>query len=155
LQGSENQKVAAISSDGNWAVGVLSLGLGPTSNKFMQIWDTKSGKPITPQMKIYDDTGYFAINGDGTRIFLISENKVYQWLGSPEGWLYLACQRIWYHPQLRQPEKFMSDHAKVAVARRARGVCERVVDHGLKQQRFDPAHWLTDLAHRIAGKIRG
>jgi WD40 repeat protein len=133
LQGSEGLMGVAISNDGNWIVGSIRDGIGTTSIGSLQMWDAKSGRPITPQIKI-DGMEHLAINGDGSRIVSISGNKVYQLMGSPEGWLYLACRRIWYHPQLRQPEKFMSDHEKIAVARRARGVCERVVGHGLKQQ---------------------
>jgi WD40 repeat protein len=133
LQASEGLMGVAISNDGNWIAGSIRSGNGSTSINYLQIWDAKSGMPITPKMKT-DNMEHLAINGSGSRIFSISGNKVYQLMGSPEGWLYLACRRIWHHPRLRQPEKFMSDHEKIAVARRTRGVCERVVGHGLKQQ---------------------
>ena len=92
-----------------------------------------------------------AISPDGRRIVSgSSDNTLRIWVGSPEGWLVLACQRVWFHPLLKQPQVITNDEEKITAAQRARAVCEGVGRAAMAREGSDPAGWVKGLAQQMA-----
>ncbi|MFM7326174.1 MAG: hypothetical protein ACKO4L_14860, partial [Nodosilinea sp.] len=74
----------------------------------------------------------------------------------PEGWLtmFLACNRLRYHPLLWQPDTITPDPEFIAVAQGAQRACQATWRHIGGGGPHPSAAWLTSLVERLTDAVQ-
>ena len=115
------------------------------------IWDASTEEPIGQPLSVHTaSVASVAFSPDGKRLVSGSyDNTLRIWDASTKGWLAIACNRLQYHPLLKDPEKTISDPEFRSVAVRTRKVCQPFWQPTRVSSQATTS-WVNTLIHYLA-----